>query len=106
MLIYDELEGYPGITENQLNFFQQKGILSACGLMIAFCSCVNIEVFENIYKDFRPGRDCDSRCFKIIDKHYLNSLEYKEKDVNKSTLYNIREALGHFVSKSEYSCLC
>ena len=23
MLIYDELEGYPGITENQLNFFQQ-----------------------------------------------------------------------------------
>ena len=53
--------------------------------MIEFCSCVNIEVFENIYKYFRPGKDYDSRFFKIINKHYLNSLEYKEKNVNKST---------------------
>ena len=84
MLIYDELEGYPGITENQLNFFQRKGIRSAYRLMIAFCSCVNIEVFQNIYKDFRPGKDYDSRSFKIINKH-LNSLEYTRKNVNKST---------------------
>ena len=79
MLICDELDGYSGITGNQLNFFQRKGIRSAHGLMIAFCSCVNIEVFENIYKDFRPGKDYDIRCFKMINKHYLNSLEYKEK---------------------------
>ena len=85
MLIYDELEGYPGITENQLNFFQQKGVWSAYGLMIAFCSCVKIEVFEDIHKNFRPGKDYDSCCFKIMNKHYLNSLEYKEKNVNKST---------------------
>ena len=85
MLISDELEGYPGITENQLNFFQEKGIRSAFGLMIAFRSCVNIEVFENIYKKFRPEKDHDSRCFKIINQHYLNSLECKEKNINKST---------------------
>ena len=66
VLIHDEPEGYPKITENQLNFFKQKGIRSAYGLMIAFCFCVNIEVFENIYKDFRLGKDYDSRCFKII----------------------------------------
>ena len=65
MLIYDELDGYTGITENQLNFFQQKGIWSVYGLMIAFSSCVNIEIFENIYKDFRPGKDYDSHCFKV-----------------------------------------
>ena len=47
--------------------------------MIGFCSCVNIEVFENFYKDLRPGKDCDRRCFKIINKNYLNSLEYKGK---------------------------
>ena len=52
--------------------------------MIAFCSCVNIEVFENIYKDFSPGKDYDSHSFKIINGH-LNSLEYTEKNVNKST---------------------
>ena len=85
MLIYYELKDYPGVTENQLNFFQQKGIRSAYVLMITFCSCVNTEVFENIYKDFRPWKDYDRRCFKIINKHYLNSLEYKEKNVNKST---------------------
>ena len=87
MLIYDELEGYPGITENQFNFFQQKGIRSAYGLMIALCSCVNIEVFENIYKDFRPGKDYGSRCFDYLTlfKHYLNSLEHKGKNINKST---------------------
>ena len=85
MLIYDELEGYPGIMENQLNFYQQKDIQSAYDHMIAFCSCINTEVFENIYKDFRPGKDYDSHCFKIISKH-LNSFEYKvrilEKDLN------------------------
>ena len=85
MLVYDELEGYPGVAENQLNFFQQKGIRSAYGLIIAFCSCVNIEAFVNIYKDCRPGKDYDSRCFKTINKHYLNSLDNKEKNVNKST---------------------
>ena len=87
MLIYDELEGYPGITENQFNFFQQKVIRSVYGLMIAFCSCVNIEVFENIYKDFRPGKDYGSRCvdYLTLFKHYLNSLEYKGKKINKST---------------------
>ena len=85
MLISDELEGCPGIIENQLCFFNEKGIQSAYRLMIAFCSRVNIEVFENIYKNFRPGKDYDSRCFKIINRHYLNSVEYKEKNVNKST---------------------
>ena len=105
MLIYDELEGYPGVTENQLNFFQQKGIWSAYGFMIAFCSCVNIEVLENIYKNFKPGKDYNSRCFKIINKHCLTSLECKEKNANKSSHQNIREALEQFVSKSEYSFL-
>ena len=85
MLISDELEGCPGIIENQLCFFNEKGIQSAYRLMIAFCSRVNIEVFENIYKNFRPEKDYDSRCFKIINRHYLNSVEYKEKNVNKST---------------------
>ena len=47
--------------------------------MIAFCSCINIKVFSNINKGFITGIDYDSRCFKIITKHYLNSLEYKEK---------------------------
>ena len=85
MLVSDELEDHPGITKNQLNFFQQNSIRCAYGVMIAFCSCVNIEVFDNIYKDFRRGKDYDSLCFKIISKHYLNSLEYKGKNVNKST---------------------
>ena len=53
MLIYKELQSHPKITEYQLNFFQRKVILSAYGLMIAFCSCVNIEVFKNIYKNSR-----------------------------------------------------
>ena len=38
MLIYKELQTHPEITEDQLNFFQRKGILSVYGLMIAFCS--------------------------------------------------------------------
>ena len=63
MLIYRELQSHPEITEDQLNFFQRKGILSAYGLIISFCSCVNNEVFKNIYKNFRPGKDYNSPFF-------------------------------------------
>ena len=78
MLIYKELQGYPAITEDQLNFFQQKGILSAYGLMIVFCSCVNIEVFENIYNNFKPEKDYDSHSFKIINQHYFKYIDKKD----------------------------
>ena len=71
MLIFKELQSHPEITEDQLNFFQRKGIVCAYGLMIAFCSCVNIEVFKNICRNFRPGKNCNSRCFKIMNQHYL-----------------------------------
>ena len=45
--------------------------------MISFCSCANIEVFKNIYKNFRPGKKYDSRCFKIINRPYLKYIEAK-----------------------------
>ena len=28
-------------------------------------------MFKNIYKNFRPGKDYNGRCFKIINQHYL-----------------------------------
>ena len=51
--------------------------------MIAFCSCVNIKVFEKTYKNFRTEKDYDSCCFNRTNQHYLNSLEHKEKKFNK-----------------------
>ena len=79
MLIYNELESHPEISSKQLEFFQVKGVLFAFRLLIAFCSCVNLEVFENIYKNFVPVKDYDSRCFQIVNDHCLKYLDAREQ---------------------------
>ena len=79
MLIYNELQSHPDISSKQLQFFRMKGVLFACRLLIAFCSCVNVEVFENIYRNFVPVQDYDSRCFKIVNEHYLKYLDARDQ---------------------------
>ena len=79
MLIYNELQSHPEISSKQLQFFWIKCVLFAYRLLIAFCSCENIEVFENIYKNFVPVKDYDSRCFKIVNEHYLKYVDAKEQ---------------------------
>ena len=79
MLIYNELQSHPDISSKQLQFFWMKDVLFANRLLIAFCSCVNVEVFENIYRNFVPVKDYDSRCFKIVNEHYLKYLDAREQ---------------------------
>ena len=76
MLVYSELEGYSEITIEQLPFFQ-RAVRFTYKLMISFCSCANIEIFKNIYKNFGPEKDYDSRCFKIVNRPYLKYIEAK-----------------------------
>ena len=79
MLIYNELESHPEISFKQLHFFQERGNQFPYDLMISLYSCVNVETFENIYKNFVPVKDYDSRCFKIVNEHYLKYLDAKEQ---------------------------
>ena len=79
VLIYNELESHPEISFKQLHFFQERGNRFHYDLMISFYSCVNVETFENIYKNFVSVKDYDSRCFKIVNEHYLKYLDAKEQ---------------------------
>ena len=49
--------------------------------MTEFCSFAEIEPFEGIYQNFKPEKDYDAHCFKIINKRYLEYVE--SKNVNK-----------------------
>ena len=77
VLILNELQRNPEVSFEQCYFFQQKGNQFAYDLLISFCSCVNLEPFEKIYKNFVPVKDYDSHCFKIVNEHlkYLDTRE-------------------------------
>ena len=43
LFIYNELETYPGISNEQLNSFRNSGINLVYDLLLPFCACVNLE---------------------------------------------------------------
>ena len=79
VLIYNELEMNPEVSFEQFCSFRQKGSRVAYDLLISFCSCVNLEQFRKIYKNFVPVKDYDSRCFKTLNKHYFKYLDAREQ---------------------------
>ena len=60
---------------NSYIFFEKRVV----DLLFSFFSSVNLKTFENIYKNFVPVKDYDSRCFKIVNEHYLKHSELKEE---------------------------
>ena len=73
---------YRGIQKfqpNSLIFFRQKGGRFAYDLLVLFCSCVNLEAFEKIYKNSVPVKYYDNRCFTIVNEHYLKYLVAREQ---------------------------
>ena len=47
--------------------------------MSTFSWNANIDIFQIIYHNFSPVTEYDSRCFKIINKHYLDYIIQKNK---------------------------
>ena len=41
-------------------------------------------IYIKIYSNFIPVKDYESRCFKIINSHYLKFISEKEKEKNKA----------------------
>ena len=78
VLIFNELESHPENLYKKLYCFRNKGNRFAYDLLISFCTCVNLELFENIYKNIVPVKDYDSRCFKAVNEHYLKYLNARE----------------------------
>ena len=78
VLIFNELESHPEISYKKLYCFRSKGNQFVYDLLILFCTCVNLEPFENIYKNFVPVKYYDSRCFKTVNEHYLKYLNARE----------------------------
>ena len=78
-LIYSELESHPGISYEQLHFFRERASRFAYDLLLSFCSSINLKTFENIYRNFVPVKDYDSRCFKIVNEQHLKYSELKKE---------------------------
>ena len=54
-----------------LNFFHHKCLSHAYRLMYMFLCRTQSIMYLEIYAEFVPDKDYDSRCFKIINTHYL-----------------------------------
>ena len=78
LLIFNEIRTIPEVSFEQYSNFRQKGARLAYNLLISLCCSMNTEPFEKIYQDFVPLKDYDSNCFKILNKHYLKYLEFRE----------------------------
>ena len=51
----------------------------AFNLMSTFTLNANPDIFRMIYSGFVPVKDYKSRCFKIINKHYLDYIMQNKK---------------------------
>ena len=59
--------------------FFEKGVVDLLMIFCFYFVLCKPETFENIYKNFVPIKDYDSRCFKIVNEHYFKYSELKEE---------------------------